>query len=130
MPNVADIERLAGERTTDGKLPTFTAVGAYPLIYITHCAEVLCADCATEQLDSGNDTNFDPIEAVDVHWEGEDETCGDCNRAIPSAYGNPWADDNPTCSVCGGELEQSEQYPDAGLVHRVDSNDTHKPITN
>jgi hypothetical protein len=89
MPNVADIERLAGERTSDGKLPSFTFPGAYPLIYITHCAEVLCADCATDQIDNGNDYNFDPIIAVDVHWEGEDETCGDCNRAIPSAYGIP-----------------------------------------
>lgn len=86
---VQDIERLAGDRTTDGKLPTFTSVGAYPIIYVTHCADVLCADCATDQLDNGNDYNFDPIEAVGVHWEGPDETCANCNGAIPSAYGIP-----------------------------------------
>jgi hypothetical protein len=86
MPTVADIEMMAGERIA-GKLPSFTSYGCYPIIYVTHCADVLCADCATDQLDNGNDTNFDPIEAVDVHWEGEDETCADCGNAIPSAYG-------------------------------------------
>jgi hypothetical protein len=87
MPTVSDIERMAGERTSDGTLPSFTSLGAYPLVYITQCAEVLCADCATDQIDNGNDYNFDPVIAVDVHWEGEDETCCDCGSAIPSAYG-------------------------------------------
>jgi hypothetical protein len=93
-PTAAYIERLAGERTSDGKLPSFTSLGCYPLIYITHDADVLCADCATEQVDSGNDTNFDPVVAVDVYWEGADYQCGNCNGVIAAAYGNPWADDN------------------------------------
>jgi hypothetical protein len=33
----------------------------------------------------------------------------------------------PRCAVCGGELERSEQYPDAGLLHRNDADDTHVP---
>jgi hypothetical protein len=32
-----------------------------------------------------------------------------------------------TCSICGGTLERSEQYPDAGYLHRDDRNDTHVP---
>lgn len=33
----------------------------------------------------------------------------------------------PRCAVCGGQLEKSEQYPEAGLVHKNDSDDTHMP---
>jgi hypothetical protein len=92
MPTVSDIERMAGERIA-GKLPSFTSMGCYPIIYITHSGEILCADCATDQLDNGNDYNFDPIEAVDVHYEGADEICADCNTRIEPAYGNPWEDE-------------------------------------
>jgi hypothetical protein len=34
-----------------------------------------------------------------------------------------------SCTVCGGKLEASEQYPDAGLLHADDANDTHAPVT-
>jgi len=34
----------------------------------------------------------------------------------------------PTCAVCGGKLEKSEQYPDAGYLHASDSDDTHTPV--
>ena len=32
------------------------------------------------------------------------------------------------CDECGGVLEYSEQYPDNGLLHRDDANDTHTPV--
>ena len=35
----------------------------------------------------------------------------------------------PACTVCGGPLEKSEQYPHAGWVHRNDADDTHVPAT-
>lgn len=92
MPTPKDIERMAGERI-NGELPSFTSYGYYPLIYLTRGGEVLCGHCATLQIDSGNDTNDDPVIDVDAFYEGPDENCADCNRAIPSAYGNPWGDD-------------------------------------
>ena len=85
-----DIERMAGRRYR-GVLPSYSELGSYPLIYLTKRADVLCADCATAQIDAGNDTNDDPVTAVDVFYEGPDETCGNCYKPIPSAYGDPWA---------------------------------------
>jgi hypothetical protein len=32
-----------------------------------------------------------------------------------------------TCTACGGPLERSAQYPDAGLLHGNDADDTHAP---
>lgn len=71
-------------RDHNGKLPHYSWPGAYPIIYVTKSGEVLCADC----VDSDSDDS-DPVEAYGVHWEGTDEHCAECNRAIPSAYGNP-----------------------------------------
>lgn len=88
MPSMEDIERIAGERV-GGKLPAFAWPGGYPVVYITRGSEILCADCATEQIATGNDTNDDPVVTADVHWEGPDETCANCNKSIPSAYGDP-----------------------------------------
>lgn len=34
-----------------------------------------------------------------------------------------------SCAVCGGTLERSEQYPEAGYLHRNDADDTHKPVS-
>lgn len=93
--NAPEIERLAGRRYR-GILPSFASLGGYPLIYLTRDMDTLCADCATEQIDTGNDTNDDPVITVDVHWEGPDDICANCNKAIPSAYGDPDAEDNLT----------------------------------
>jgi hypothetical protein len=88
-----EIEAMAGHRY-NGKLPSFTSVGGYPLIYLTRGNDVLCADCATEQIDAGNDTNDDPVVNVDPYFEGADEICANCNKHIESAYGDPDADDD------------------------------------
>ncbi len=39
----------------------------------------------------------------------------------------PLPAETPACTTCGGELELSDQYPDAGYLHRNDSDDTHTP---
>ena len=72
------------ERRPNGALPTYTSVGAYPLLYVSR-GDVLCAACASAETD-------DPDMIVGPYWEGPDETCGECNTDIPSAYGDP---DNP-----------------------------------
>lgn len=79
---------LAPFRMANGKLASHTSLGCYPLIYLTHRCEVLCAACA-DVCDPD-----DPIVAADVYWEGPPETCADCNREIPSAYGDPDAPDD------------------------------------
>ena len=33
----------------------------------------------------------------------------------------------PRCATCGGALELSGQYPDAGYLHVSDTDDTHVP---
>jgi len=33
------------------------------------------------------------------------------------------------CTTCGGKLEHSDQWPDAGMVHVNDADDTHTPTT-
>lgn len=83
-----DIERKAGHRYR-GILPTYTSAGSYPLIYVTRGNETLCSDCATAQIDAGNDTNDDPVTDVGTHDDGPDETCAQCGKSIPSAYGDP-----------------------------------------
>jgi hypothetical protein len=36
------------------------------------------------------------------------------------------------CAICGGDLERSDQYPNAGLVHKYDKDDAdgHQPEEN
>jgi hypothetical protein len=35
---------------------------------------------------------------------------------------------DPACAVCGGDLELSDQYPEAGYVHMSGKDDTHQPV--
>lgn len=70
------------ERLTDGRLPAYSSIGCYPLIYLTTSGDVLCADCANE--DSDRDTL-----TQDVHEEGPPLDCDGCGKDIESAYGDP-----------------------------------------
>lgn len=83
-----DIELKAGRRYQD-ILPAYASHGGYPLVYLTRSNETLCNVCATREIDDGNDTNGDPVIAVDVYWEGPEDACAHCNATIPSAYGDP-----------------------------------------
>ena len=78
MNEVLDSLRLA-----DGTLPTYSSVGAYPLLYATRRGNALCAKCAQ------NADEYDPVTAVDVYWEGEPLECSGCDAEIGSAYGTP-----------------------------------------
>ena len=66
---------------TDGTLAHCTEMGGYPLFYLGECDRVLCADCATK--------NMDELTTVDAHWEGQPLNCDECNAEIESAYGDP-----------------------------------------
>lgn len=69
----------------NGKLPSFSSVGGYPLLYINERNEGFCAECA--------DKREHKVTDVDVHTEGAPYECDDCGTAIESAYGDPESDD-------------------------------------
>ena len=65
--------------------------GGYPIIYVTKCGEVLCAECAEGARD--NPDECDPVEGRDCYYEGPTETCANCGAEIESAYGDPDAEE-------------------------------------
>lgn len=70
-----------------GKLPAYSSIGSYPLIYLDKQNSCLCAECATESLN-------DEVEAFravccDVYYEGPSITCDCCSTEIESACGDP-----------------------------------------
>ena len=86
------------------KLPAYTSMGCYPLVYYTREMKSLCADCATSEyfewlysLGTCEEAGaYDPPVHVDAYFEGPDEICTGCNARIPSAYGDPCAEEGHT----------------------------------
>jgi len=81
-------KQIHESRLTDGRLPAFTSVGGYPLVYLAADGGCLCATCATSDGQTHDDS--DPqwhLVGCDVHWEGEPLTCDHCGDDIESAYG-------------------------------------------
>lgn len=72
--------------------------GGYPLILVCDDGAALCFDCGRSEtrqvIRAIRDKRRDGwrVIGVAIHWEGPDEECAHCGRAIPSAYGDP-ADD-------------------------------------
>lgn len=64
-----------------GQLHDRSLIGGYPLIYFNRQDEILCASCATEQVDD--------IKHVRTYDEGATLNCTNCNKPIESAYGDP-----------------------------------------
>lgn len=68
--------------------------GGYPILLICDDGGVLCFDCARSEarqiIRSIRDRVNDGWRVIgsDIHWEGPDEYCAHCGKAIPSAYGN------------------------------------------
>lgn len=65
----------------DGKLYKFTQLGGSPILYLDEHDNVLCAECATENM-NGEDG---PVVA-EVNWEDPDLFCDECSERIESAY--------------------------------------------
>lgn len=99
MPDAFALLDRSGAYAYKGKLrlPTFTELGGYPLLYLTAGMDVLCSGCATtdyfEWLYSLNTPDeadcYDPPTTCDVYWEGPPDFCSGCDRPIESAYGDP-----------------------------------------
>lgn len=78
------------DRRPDGTLPSCTSIGAYPVVYLTARADVLCAQCASD------DGTSDPAVLAGIYYEGAPEICTDCGTEIQSAYGDPDGDGGPS----------------------------------
>lgn len=73
----------------------FTSLGAYPIYVYTSDGEMLCAECVRENYRAistatrHRENDGWRVEGTDVYWEGPPEHCANCNKALPSAYGDP-----------------------------------------
>jgi hypothetical protein len=85
-------------RNDSGTLDAYAWPGGYPLVYTTRDNATICPACANrpdysleaESPDAFTNNQVDDwhtLVSVDIHWEGEPETCEECNCQIASAYG-------------------------------------------
>lgn len=98
-PEVANLLYVDGQGQL--RLPRYTMIGSYPLLYVQRDGSILCADCAMRiargEFDTSN-RNYDVI-GSQVHWEGAPYVCENCIEDIPSAYGDPAMQ----CGECGAD---------------------------
>lgn len=77
----------------DGRFRDLLPADFVPIIYLTEDGSRLCAPCLNAP-PAGTDPRAteDPawrvVEAV-LHYEGPDESCDHCSRAIEALYGDP-----------------------------------------
>lgn len=98
-------------KATCKDFPAFTSLGCYPILYYSlkeDCGngdlnpdgDVWCSECAEQFHNSSlrssgsSSQDQDCSFTSDIHWEGPDEQCCHCNKAIASAYGDPNADES------------------------------------
>jgi len=66
-----------------------TSLGGYPLGYLTEENDVLCAGCVERMANANDNTLLTQF----VMWEGPDHYCADCSTVMPTAYGDPDANE-------------------------------------
>lgn len=90
---------LSVHRDANDLLPARSWPGLYTLVYLAKDGEVLCAKCATAEVDRWSDADergpqilgasddnwYDGPMWVDVLYEGR-ERCGNCDDVIVGAY--------------------------------------------
>lgn len=73
----------------------FTSLGGYPVYVYISDGEMLCAECVRENYRAISEATRHRLndgwraEGTDVYWEGPPQHCAHCNKALPSAYGDP-----------------------------------------
>jgi len=85
--------RVGVERSQ--RLPAFTDLGGYTLVYYTQDGAEMCPACVNGENDSDVQSQDDPqwnVVEADVYWEGPTLYCSHCNSEIESAYGDPNAE--------------------------------------
>ena len=68
------------ERDAAGNLPSHAWPGGYPIYYLDKQGNVLCAKCASRDIDDAA-----AVVAADINWESDLE-CDDCDEEIERAY--------------------------------------------
>ena len=71
--------------------------GGYEKAIYLADGERICRDCAKENFREIAEETYHPNSGdpgwgflgVDVHWEGEPETCCQCDKELESEYGDP-----------------------------------------
>lgn len=69
-----------------------TGFGSYTPLLVLEDGELVCRDCIEKEarriMLATSQDGWTPIGA-DIHWEGPDEVCCVCAKALPSEYGDP-----------------------------------------
>lgn len=86
MSNRQTSQETLKEMMYQGKLPKYTSLGSYTIIYLDKRCDVFCAGCATK--------NLAEIVYAETYDEGAPLNCEECSTEIESSYGNPKADEN------------------------------------
>lgn len=91
------VRRELGMEVSRKPLDDYAWPGGYPMIYVFKDGGVCCPDCANkniEDIDANmrGESRFNShggwaLGGVDVHYEGDPETCDHCGKQIESAYG-------------------------------------------
>lgn len=77
-----------------------TDLGGYPLRLILSDGECICYPCARANLREitsairAHDSRGWRVVGCAVAWEGPDDYCAHCGEAMPTAYGDPDADES------------------------------------
>ena len=66
----------------EGRLPTYSSLGGYPIFYLTDYGNVLCSECAN---DCKDDDEYETVVDYDANWENPQLYC-ECGKRIESAY--------------------------------------------
>lgn len=81
---------MAAEREPGTDLPAYAWPGGYPIRYYAEEGDQYCPKCASQD-------DADPaIVAAEVAWEGPDDFCDGCGAILPTAYGDPDAEQVPS----------------------------------
>lgn len=64
------------------KLPQYSSIGSYTILYVTQRNDCLCAKCAGKHRDHTN-----PVVAAGTYDEGDTLECEECGTDIESSYG-------------------------------------------
>jgi hypothetical protein len=65
------------------KLPGISFPGGYTILYCNYEHEIFCKDCAQEI----HDEDENEIKHSFIHWEGPSLLCNECDKELPSEYG-------------------------------------------
>ena len=79
--------------------PAYAWPGGYEIHYLTHTCDVLCHQCANDNLALTIDPDLHDwyITEGDSHWEGPPLYCDHCRREIKAVYGDPDAEEEEGC---------------------------------